>query len=122
MNRLANCILEPVRNHFGRPFTPSSGYRSSALNAAVGSKPTSQHTTGEAVDFEIPGIPNATVAEWIRDHLEFDQLILEFYEPADPASGWVHVSLKAAGNRKQTLTINRDGVWPGLSGGPPVQA
>ena len=114
LRRLAQGILEPVREHFALPFTPSSGFRSAALNEAVGGKPTSQHTKGEAVDFEIPGIANRTVAEWIRDHLTFDQVILEFYEPADPASGWVHASLRAEANRRQCLTINRDGTWPGL--------
>ena len=113
LKRVAERILEPVREHFGRPFSPSSGFRSQALNAAIGSKSTSQHTRGEAVDFELPGIPNSIVAEWIRDHLEFDQLILEFHYPEDPMSGWVHVSLKEKDNRRQILTINHKGVWAG---------
>jgi hypothetical protein len=54
------------------------------------------------------------VAEWIRDHLDFDQLILEFHDPEDPMSGWVHVSLKEKENRRQVLTINHKGVWAGL--------
>ena len=53
-------------------------------------------------------------AQWIRDHLNYDQLILEFHHPAEPASGWVHVSLKEADNRQRELTINKDGVFPGL--------
>ena len=114
LKRLASEILEPVRSHFERPFSPSSGYRSPALNMALGSKPTSQHTKGEAVDFEIPGIPNRNIACFIRDSLNFDQLILEFHDPEEPASGWVHVSLKESGNRGQVLTINRQGVWRGL--------
>jgi hypothetical protein len=114
LKRLAKNILEPVGAEFGRPFSPSSGYRSQALNAAIGSKSTSQHTKGEAVDFEVPGIPNKKVAAWIRDHLEFDQLILEFHDPAVPNSGWVHVSLKGQGNRRQVLTLNHKGVWAGL--------
>jgi len=114
LKRLAVGILEPVREHYGKPFSPSSGFRCQALNKAIGSKSTSQHTKGEAVDFEIPGVPNREVAEWVRDHLEFDQLILEFHDPAEPMSGWVHVSLKEKGNRSQTLTINRKGVHPGL--------
>ncbi len=107
-------VLEPVREAFGIPFAPSSGYRSPALNAALGSKPTSQHVLGQAVDFELPGIPNLKLAQWIRDHLNYDQLILEFHHPAEPASGWVHVSLKEADNRQRELTINKDGVFPGL--------
>lgn len=114
LKRLAIEILEPVRKAFSRPFSPSSGFRAPALNVAIGSNSTSQHTKGEAVDFEIAGIPNRTVAEWIRDHLIFDQLILEFHDPEDPASGWVHVSLKEKDNRGQVLTINHNGVWGGL--------
>jgi len=107
-------VLEPVREAFGIPFAPSSGYRSPALNTALGSKPTSQHVLGQAVDFELPGIPNLKLAQWVRDHLKYDQLILEFHEPGEPASGWVHVSLKETGNRRRELTINRKGVFPGL--------
>ncbi len=114
LKRLAKGILEPLREHFGRPFSPSSGFRSQALNVAIGSKSTSRHTYGEAVDFELPGIPNRDVAEWIRDNLDFDQLILEFHDPDDPMSGWVHVSLKEKNNRHQVLTINYTGVWTGL--------
>lgn len=114
LRRLAQNVLEPVRAKFGRPFSPSSGYRSAALNAVVGSKPSSQHVRGEAVDFEIAGGPNPELAEWIRDHLAFDQLILEFHQRDEPASGWVHVSLKEKHNRGQALTINCNGVWAGL--------
>ena len=117
LKRLAAEILEPVRAHFGRPFSPSSGFRSQALNLAVGSRSTSQHTRGEAVDFEIPGIPNRETAAWIRDNLAFDQLILEFHDDDDPASGWVHVSLKEKDNRGQVLTINKDGIRRGLGAG-----
>ena len=114
LKRLAIEILEPVRRAFNRPFSPASGFRTPALNVAIGSNSTSQHTKGEAVDFEIASIPNREVAEWIRDHLKFDQLILEFHDPEDPASGWIHVSLKEKNNRSQVLTINRKGVWAGL--------
>ena len=107
-------ILEPVREAFGIPFAPASAYRSPALNAALGSKPSSQHVLAQAVDIELPGIPNLELARWIRDHLNYDQLILEFHSPAEPASGWVHVSLKEVGNRRRELTINKNGVFPGL--------
>ena len=80
----------------------------------MGSKSNSQHTTGQAVDFEIPGIPNLAVAEWIRDKLDFDQLILEFFDPEEPHSGWVHVSLKKKDNRNQVLTINSNGTQIGF--------
>ena len=114
LKRMAKNILEPVRVHFGKPFSPSSGFRCLELNNAIGSKPTSQHTKGEAVDFEVPGVPNHKVATWVRDNLEFDQLILEFYTPEKPNSGWVHVSLKEKENRNQALTINSTGVKIGL--------
>jgi len=104
MVKLARAILEPVRMEFGKPFAPSSGYRSVDLNKAVGSKSTSQHCFGQAVDFEIGGIANDEVARWIKYNLDFDQLILEFYDGKDPNSGWIHVSyVSAEKNRQQSL-------------------
>jgi len=100
-------VVQKVRDHFG-PTVLNSGYRSPELNEAVGGSSRSQHCKGEAADIEVPGVPNAEVAEWIRDNLEFDQLILEFYTPGIPDSGWVHVSYKADGdNRKECLTAAR---------------
>lgn len=112
LRRLAGEILEPLRAEFALPFAPSSGYRSPALNAAVGSRPSSQHILGQAVDFELPGISNLRVAQWIRRALTFDQLILEFHEIDDPSSGWVHCSLveaAAAGNRGQAFVLDARG-------------
>jgi uncharacterized protein YcbK (DUF882 family) len=99
-------ILEPVRNHFGKPVRINSGYRGSALNAAVGGSGKSQHCNGEAVDFEIDGLPNPDLAKWVAENCEFDQIILEFYDPKEgPNSGWVHASYTSTGtNRKQKLT------------------
>ena len=85
-------ILEPVRNHYGIPFSPSSGFRCLELNQAIGSTDKSQHVLGEAVDFEVPGVSNRETAFWIRDNCEFDQLILEFHKEEDPNSGWIHGS------------------------------
>lgn len=98
-------ILEPVRAHYGRPVQINSGYRAPAVNAAVGSKPTSQHARGEAVDFEVPGISNAEVAVWVRDNLRFDQLILENHRAGIPSSGWVHCSWKSGQLRRSILTM-----------------
>lgn len=104
LQALCRGVLEPVRDQFKRPITITSGYRSKALCEAIGSKTTSQHAKGQAADFEIRTIPNYDVACWIRDNLEFDQLILEFYDGKDPNSGWIHVSYRADGNnRKQCL-------------------
>jgi putative chitinase len=98
-------ILEPVRNHFGKPVRINSGYRGPALNAAVGGSGKSQHCNGEAVDFEIDGLPNPELAKWVAENCEFDQIILEFYDPKEgPNSGWVHASYSAGKNRKQKLT------------------
>lgn len=101
-------VIQPVRDHFG-PTTINSGYRGPELNKAVGGSATSQHCKGEACDIEVPGVANAEVAQWILDNLEFDQLILEFYTPGIPDSGWVHVSYKAEGdNRGQVLTAMKE--------------
>ena len=97
-------ILEPIRENYGIPFSPNSAYRSPKLNNAVGSSHKSQHLKGQAVDIEIPSIDNYELAQWIRNNLDFDQLILEFYN-GEPSSGWVHVSF-AEENRKQLLTFN----------------
>jgi uncharacterized protein YcbK (DUF882 family) len=96
LRNVAQQILEPVRSHFGVAFSPNSGYRGLQLNRALGSSDQSQHVSGQAVDIELPGVSNHTLAEWIASHLRFDQLILEFYQPGEPTSGWVHVSVSAA--------------------------
>jgi len=96
-------ILEEVRSYFDKPVKITSGYRSPALCQAIGSKPTSQHTLGQAVDFEVIGIPNKVVSDWIVNNLDFDQCILEFWKPDEYNSGWVHCSYKTSGNRKMYL-------------------
>jgi uncharacterized protein YcbK (DUF882 family) len=112
---LCEKVLQPIRDHFARPVVINSGYRCSKLNKAIGSSSKSQHTKGQAADIEIPGLSNKELAEYIEDHLPFDQLILEFYNGVDPNSGWVHVSYVGdADNRKQTLTINKNGTFTGF--------
>jgi zinc D-Ala-D-Ala carboxypeptidase len=105
--KLFEMVVQPVRDHFGVTVI-NSGYRGPALNAAVGGAASSQHCKGEAVDIECPGTPNYNVARWIEDNLDYDQLILEFYTPGIPDSGWVHVSYKSEGNRKQSLTAMKE--------------
>jgi len=100
-------VVQPVRNNFG-PTVINSGYRGPELNAAVGGSEKSQHCKGEAVDIECPGTANYEIAKWIEDNLDFDQLILEFYTPGIPDSGWVHVSYKSEGNRKSVLTAMKE--------------
>ena len=110
MKKLCENILQPIRDHYGRPFIVSSGYRCPELCLAIGSSIKSQHAKGQAADFEVPGISNMALAEYIKDNLEFDQLILEFYTPQDPASGWVHVSYNKEENRKRVLrAVKNDG-------------
>ena len=104
---LAKTILQPVREHFGKPVMISSGYRSPALCEAIGSSAKSQHAKGEAADFEIHGVDNKELATWISKNTEFDQLILEFYNEGDPNSGWVHCSAVKAGSRKQVLKASK---------------
>ena len=96
-------ILQPVREQFG-VITINSGYRSPALNSKVGGSKTSQHCNGQAGDFESFSTPNPDLAKWISKNLEFDQLILEFYDGKDPNSGWVHCSYNLMGNRKKIMT------------------
>jgi putative chitinase len=98
-------ILEPVRNHFGKPVQINSSYRAPLVNKAVGGSKTSQHVNGQAIDFEIPGIDNKVVADWIGDNLEFDQVILEFYTKGDKNSGWVHASIKKGGGNRKVRMI-----------------
>ena len=101
-------VLQPIRSHFDSPVVISSGYRSFELCIAIGSKPTSQHSEGKAADIEIMNIDNKELAMWIKDNIEFDQLILEFYKDNDPNSGWVHVSYNGDKNRKEFLIATRE--------------
>ena len=100
-------VVQPVRERFGITRI-SSGYRGPELNKAIGGSTTSQHCKGQAVDIECDKADNLVVAQWIRDNLEFDQIISEFYEEGDPSSGWVHVSyVSPEENRKACLTAQR---------------
>ena len=106
-------VLEPVRVKFDKPVTITSGYRSPELSEAIGSKSTSQHCRGEAVDMEVIGVSNLQVALWIQNNVDFDQLILEFYT-GEANSGWIHVSYKDGSNRKQVLTYDGKSYTNGL--------
>ena len=103
LKSLCTRILQPIRDHFGRVVSVSSGYRSEALCIAIGSKISSQHAKGQAADFEIYGLSNGELAEWIRENLDYDQLILEFWTPESPNNGWIHCSYNSEGNRKEYL-------------------
>ncbi len=106
LKTLCDKVLQPVRDHFGKPIKISSGYRSPELNSspAVGGSKTSDHCRGMAVDFEIEGLSNPEVATWIMENLTYSQLILEFYVQGQPNSGWIHCSYNPNDLRKQELT------------------
>ncbi len=117
MERLCVNTLQPIRDRIKRPAVVSSGFRCPSLDAAIRgmslkkwewqrfhakTHPVSGHVVGEAADFEIPGVDNLILAKWIsRSSIPFDQLILEYYTPGDPTSGWIHISYREAGNRRQ---------------------
>lgn len=111
LKQLTKNILQPIRDYFNLPVVISSGYRSLSVNNAVGSSPKSQHILGQAADFEIPSIDNFLLASWIKDNLNYDQLILEFYTGSN--SGWIHVGY-SPNHKNQELTINKYGTFQGL--------
>lgn len=124
---LARNVLDPVREHFGIPFSPESWFRCEALeklitragfgrwclkhkrakdaNAWADYFPLKSHPKGQAADFEVPGVDNLKVFEWIRDNCEFDQLIQEGYRHGQPNSGWIHVSYRKGNNRNEAFDI-----------------
>lgn len=108
LKTLAENVLQPIRDHHATGVKVNSGYRSPAVNSAVGGSKTSDHCNGQAADIEIPGMANAELAQWIVDNLEFTQVILEFYTPGIPDSGWVHVSYVPGNLKKQALTAVRE--------------
>jgi hypothetical protein len=116
LTNLCEDVLEPLRAKYGA-ITINSGYRSPALNKAVGGVANSQHVLGQAADTELMGTDNLEWAYMIKDaSIVYDQLILEFYDPnIGGNNGWVHVSyVKGGPNRGEDLTINRQGTVRGL--------
>jgi len=105
MKVLAQHIFQPIREHFGKPIHVSSGYRSKDLNKAIGGSQTSQHSRGQAMDIDMDGseISNRDVFMFIKDNLEFDQLIWEFGTKGNP--DWVHVSYNTNGNQRKQVLI-----------------
>ena len=108
LKSLCMAILQPVRDHFSKVVTISSGYRSPELCTAIGSKITSQHAKGQAADFEIFGVSTKALADYIDSELHYDQLILEYWNESDPNSGWVHCSFSEGQNRKQYLRAYKE--------------
>ena len=110
LKALATNILQPVRSHFDKPLIISSGFRCAELCVEIGSSVNSQHTAHDeaaAADFEIPGVDNKELALYIKNELEYDQLILEFYRDNEPTSGWIHCSYSTNHNRNESLRAQR---------------
>lgn len=101
MKMLAENVFEPVRDHFGKPIKVNSFFRSKGLNRAVGGSSTSQHVKGEAIDISGIGMSNKDLFDYIKQNLDFDQLIWEFGNDSEPQ--WIHVSYKKDKNRKNVL-------------------
>lgn len=117
LKTLAERVLQPVREHYQKGVKVNSGYRAPEVNQKVGGSRTSDHCKGQAADIEIPGVPNADLAQWITENLEFTQVILEFYTQGVPDSGWVHVSYDPQNLKKQTLTaVKQNGKTVYLNG------
>ncbi len=104
---LCEKILQPVREHYGKGVKVNSGFRHPEVNAKVGGSKTSDHCKGQAADIEIPGVANADLAAHIVNTYKFTQVILEFYTPGVPDSGWVHVSYDPANLKNQVLTATK---------------
>lgn len=102
---LAENVFEKIRVNFGVPIHISSGYRSKELNDAIGGSQTSQHSKGQAIDIDMDGsgdgVSNADIYNFIKDKLDYDQLIWELGTDKNP--DWVHVSYSKDKNRKQRL-------------------
>jgi zinc D-Ala-D-Ala carboxypeptidase len=110
LKALAVNILQPIRSQFDKPLIISSGFRCAQLNIEIGSSVHSEHCADNksaAADFEISGVDNKELAEWIKSNLEWNQLILEFYREGEPSSGWVHCSYSTDLNKKQSLIAYR---------------
>ena len=106
----ATNILQPVRSHFDKPLIISSGFRCAQVCVEIGSAVNSQHVADDgaaAADFEIPGVDNKELALYIKNELEYDQLILEFYRDNEPTSGWIHCSYSTNHNRNESLRAQR---------------
>jgi zinc D-Ala-D-Ala carboxypeptidase len=106
LKRLAHFIFQPCRDKFG-PLALSSGYRSGELNEAIGGASSSQHCKGQAfdIDGDKTGVNNRDLFHFIKDNLDFDQLIWEYGNERQP--DWVHVSYKEGKNRGEVLTAYR---------------
>lgn len=117
LKNLAETILQPLREKLGKPIVINSGYRSPAVNSAVGGSATSAHRFGHAVDLIAPGYAGGDVkklcqyiVKFLKDNnIAFDQVIYEF-------DAWVHIGIKSGNNKQrgQVITINKKGTFNGI--------
>lgn len=117
LKNLAETILQPLREKIAKPIVINSGYRSPAVNSAVGGSATSAHRFGHAVDLVIPSYAGGDVkklcqyiVKFLKDNnIAFDQVIYEF-------DAWVHIGIKSGNNKQrgQVITINRKGTFNGI--------
>lgn len=111
MRLVAEKCFQPLRKMYGEPIGISSFYRSKELNKAIGGSATSDHCLGRAIDIDADiynnGITNAMIFDWLRENVEFDQLIWEYGTDQNPA--WVHVSYREGENRGMVLKATKSG-------------
>ena len=103
LKAVATNIFQPCRDYFGKPLAVTSGYRSPKLNELIGGSKRSQHSKGEALDLDAQvygGFTNAELFHYIKDNLDFDQLIWEFGNDEEP--DWIHCSYTTE-NRREVL-------------------
>ena len=106
MRYVAENIFQKVREHFNKPMRINSFFRGVDLNKAIGGSLSSQHCKGEAIDVDgLGGLTNKEIYDYIKENLEFDQLIWEYGTLEEP--NWVHFSLKKEGNRNQCLRASK---------------
>jgi len=110
-------VFQPIRDNFGVPIYVSSGFRSKELNESIGGSATSQHCQGRALDLDADvfgGVSNADIFFYIKECLDFDQLIWEFGDGENP--DWVHVSYASQeNNRNRVLKAYKDPEYPGTT-------
>ena len=124
LKNLAETILQPLREKLGKPIVINSGYRSPAVNAAVGGSATSAHRFGHAVDLVVPSYAGGDVkklcqyiVKFLKDNnIAFDQVIYEFGSDTKSSPGWVHIGIKSGNNKQrgQVITINKNGTFNGI--------
>ena len=104
---VAEKVFQPTRDHFGVPIYISSGYRSQALNEAIGGSPRSFHSHGMALDLDQDGrnkgVSNADVFFYIKECLPFTELIWEFGDETNP--NWVHVAIAPGREDEKKIKI-----------------